>query len=205
MPSRGKPHADHRPGSHAPAQRRDARERREALIRAAEACFIERGYTVPLEEICARAGVGRGTLYRNFRDRTQLALAVFEQDLDRIGKEIDPAMPIEQAVRAILLRGAKASALFTRMAIELPLSRENLGDFEHLGDRFTALVRPLVEKAHADGALRPEMGTTDVLLCMRMMSGLVLPQMTEEEIRMKVDRAMLLLMRGLSGGACADR
>ena len=56
--------------------RSDARERREALLTAGEQCFREQGFTVPLEQIADRAGVGRGTLYRNFKD------AVTLEDLD---------------------------------------------------------------------------------------------------------------------------
>jgi DNA-binding transcriptional regulator YbjK len=41
--------------------RRDARARREALLEAAAACFDADGFGVPLEDIAARAGVGRGT------------------------------------------------------------------------------------------------------------------------------------------------
>ncbi|WP_431312381.1 TetR/AcrR family transcriptional regulator [Sphingomonas natans] len=47
----------------------DAAARREVLIDAGAHCFAEGGYLVPLGEIAARAGVERGTLYRNFRDR----------------------------------------------------------------------------------------------------------------------------------------
>ena len=182
-----------------PAMRRDARARREALIRAATQCFAERGYTVPLEEICALAGVGRGTFYRNFRDRAALALAVFEQDIERLEAGFDMTRPIDEIVGDIVRRGAKASALFTRMAIELPLSRENLDDFQHLGARVTAVLQPLVDKGHADGALRRDLGAMDILLGMRMISGLLLPQMTEEEVHAKIDRAMFLLLHGLHG------
>jgi len=186
-----------------PAMRRDARERRDALIAAAAACFAEKGYTVPLEEIADRAGVGRGTLYRNFRDRASLALAVFERDIDALAARFDMERPIEEAVSDFLLSGARASALFTRMAIELPLSRENLGDFHHLAERVATIIKPLIDKAHADGALRADLSAMDIMMCMRMISGLLIPQMSEEEIREKIDRAMALLMRGLRGDSPA--
>lgn len=181
--------------------RRDARERRDALIAAAAACFAEKGYTVPLEEIADRAGVGRGTLYRNFRDRASLALAVFERDIEALAERFDLDRPIEEAVTDFLLSGAKASALFTRMAIELPLSRENLDDFHHLGERVATIIKPLVDRGHATGALRADLGPLDILMCMRMISGLLIPQMSEDEIREKIDHAMALLARGLRGDA----
>lgn len=61
--------------------RKDASERRNALLAAAAEVFAERGYNVPLDVIAERAGVGRATLYRNFEDRGALALAVFEAQL----------------------------------------------------------------------------------------------------------------------------
>jgi len=177
--------------------RRDARERRDALVRAAAECFAVKGYNVPLEEIADRAGVGRGTLYRNFKDRMALALAVFSRDIDDLEAQLDMALPIEQLMSAILHRGAKAAALFTRLAIEVKLDPEHLDDFHQLGTRVSALLQPLVDKAHEDGLLRPELGTKDLLLCMRMASGLLLPQMAEKEVQAHIDAALSLLMRGL--------
>ncbi len=66
--------------------RKDAAERRSALLKAAAAEFALRGYDVPLEVIAERAGVGRATLYRNFADRTELAVAVFADQLDDLNQ-----------------------------------------------------------------------------------------------------------------------
>lgn len=62
--------------------RKDAAERRNALLDAAAGAFAELGFDVPLEVIAERAGVGRATLYRNFADRGELAAAVFTAQLD---------------------------------------------------------------------------------------------------------------------------
>jgi len=177
--------------------RRDALVRRKALIEAAAACFVEKGYTVPLEEIADRAGVGRGTLYRNFRDRMELALAVFDRDIDALEAWLDMSRPIEQVMADILYRGAKVSALFTRLAIEIPIDFKHVEGFHALGQRVAAILVPVVERAHADGLLRPELGPKDLLLSMRMTSGLLIPQMSEEEVRERIEAAMALLMPGL--------
>jgi AcrR family transcriptional regulator len=177
--------------------RRDARERRDALVRAAAECFTDKGYTVPLEEIADRAGVGRGTLYRNFKDRMALALAVFDRDIDELEAQLDMSRPIAEVMSDILYRGAKAAALFTRLAIEVQLDPEHLDDFHQLGVRVSALLEPVVAKAHADGVLRPELGPRDLLLCMRMTSGLLLPQMKKKDVQAQIDAALSLLMRGL--------
>ncbi|CAN5301685.1 TetR/AcrR family transcriptional regulator [soil metagenome] len=62
--------------------RKDAAERRIALLDAAASAFAEYGFDVPLDVIAERAGVGRATLYRNFADRGELAAAVFAAQLD---------------------------------------------------------------------------------------------------------------------------
>jgi AcrR family transcriptional regulator len=61
-------------------QEQRSRATREALLRAARALFAERGYAaVGTEEIVRAAGVTRGALYHQFRDKEQLFEAVFEQ------------------------------------------------------------------------------------------------------------------------------
>jgi AcrR family transcriptional regulator len=180
--------------------RRDARERREALITAAAECFSEFGYTVPLEDIADRAGVGRGTLYRNFKDRMALALAVFERDIEHWHEKTDQSLPLKQVILDIIMRGAKAAALFTRLAIEVPISEENVGGFHRLGERVRAILQPIVEKAHEDGVLRPDIGPHEILLAMRMVSSLMIPKMTNKEVKYTSEEALDLLIKGLMPG-----
>jgi AcrR family transcriptional regulator len=57
-----------------------SRATRERLLRAARALFAQRGYSaVGTEEIVRAAGVTRGALYHQFRDKEQLFEAVFEE------------------------------------------------------------------------------------------------------------------------------
>jgi AcrR family transcriptional regulator len=77
-------------------RRRDAVARREALLNAAVECFEARGYAVPLEEIADMAGVGRGTLYRNFKDRIALIMAIFERDIAAFAADMQEPLPLER-------------------------------------------------------------------------------------------------------------
>jgi AcrR family transcriptional regulator len=52
--------------------RADARANREKILDAARELFIERGVEVDVREICERAGVGMGTLYRHFPTKEEL-------------------------------------------------------------------------------------------------------------------------------------
>jgi AcrR family transcriptional regulator len=57
-----------------------SRVTRDKLLRAARSLFAQRGYAaVGTEEIVRAAGVTRGALYHQFRDKEQLFEAVFEQ------------------------------------------------------------------------------------------------------------------------------
>jgi AcrR family transcriptional regulator len=57
-------------------QRADAKRNAERLIAAADAEFAARGADASLEDIARRAGVGIGTLYRNFPTRDDLIARV---------------------------------------------------------------------------------------------------------------------------------
>jgi AcrR family transcriptional regulator len=61
-------------------QEQRSRATRDGLLNAARALFAQRGYAaVGTEEIVRAAGVTRGALYHQFRDKEQLFEAVFEQ------------------------------------------------------------------------------------------------------------------------------
>ena len=70
---------------------------RTALLNAAQELFTERGYAeTATEEIVKRAGVTRGALYYQFRDKADLFRAVFEE-LDRaLMQQIIEAMQTAQ-------------------------------------------------------------------------------------------------------------
>ena len=56
--------------------RADAQRNRRRLIEAATELFSERGLEVGVADIAAHAGVGRGTLFRNFPSKEHLIAAI---------------------------------------------------------------------------------------------------------------------------------
>ncbi|MBF4614365.1 TetR/AcrR family transcriptional regulator [Curtobacterium sp. VKM Ac-1376] len=62
--------------------RADARRNADALTDAAKAVFASDGVDAPAKVIAERAGVGVGTLYRHFPQRSDLVVAVFQQAVD---------------------------------------------------------------------------------------------------------------------------
>jgi len=63
-------------------RRADAVRNSEAVLEAAKAAFAESGVDAPMRDIAARAGVGVGTIYRNYPLRSDLIIAVFRRELD---------------------------------------------------------------------------------------------------------------------------
>src|SRR3954453_15472404 len=92
--------------------RADARLNRKRIISAAQDAIIEHGPEVSLDVVAARAGVGIGTLYRRFPNRTALFQAVVGSALSRV---------VEEAERAVAEEGNGWAALerYLRRALDL--------------------------------------------------------------------------------------
>ena len=64
----------------APRERADAARNRRKVLAAAAALFAERGVAnVSMDEVAAAAGVGKGTLFRRFTDKSGLAVALLDE------------------------------------------------------------------------------------------------------------------------------
>ena len=179
-------------------RRRDAVLRREALLNAAIECFDTHGYSVSLEDIADHAGVGRGTFYRNFKDRPALILAIFAREIEKIADDDQDGLSLEESMRAMVLRGARVGALFNRMAVESQLTREQLAGFRALGARVEELMTPMLERAQAAGRLRSDMTPADMMVAVRMLGGLCKPLNSPSEIDAYLDAGLSLLLRGMA-------
>ena len=62
--------------------RADAQRKIRALLRAAMDVFATSGVDAPVREIAARAGVGLGTVYRHFPKRSDLIVAVIQNEVN---------------------------------------------------------------------------------------------------------------------------
>lgn len=109
-----------RVGDDAPvrAKRADARRNRELLVAAARRVFAARGSDTAMEEIAREAGVGIGTLYRNFARRIDLVEAVYREDVtglvdaaERLSATLQP-WPALEAWLGEFLRYAAAKRTF---------------------------------------------------------------------------------------------
>ncbi len=177
--------------------RRDARLRRDALIAAAAECFAERGYSVPLEEVAARAGVGRGTLYRNFRDREALAIAIFEREIDGIDAIVAGAAPFRGTMIDLAVASARGTSLFARIATELVADPTNMAALEALRGRLADALEPLARRSRASGDLRGDIDGAGLGLALRMVGGLFHAPPVEPAAMRRLNDAMDIILHGI--------
>jgi AcrR family transcriptional regulator len=83
--------------------RSDARENRARILEAARQAFAESGDT-SMNQIAQRAGVGPGTVYRNFPTREALVLAVYRLDVDRLVDSVPDLLASQLPVEALRRR-----------------------------------------------------------------------------------------------------
>lgn len=105
-----------------PALRVDAQKNRERILAAAEALFLEKGASVPLEEVARRAGVGIGTLYRRFPTREALLAATSNERflaLAAASRARDGDLTPGEAVRAYLEELASNTSIYQSLAASI--------------------------------------------------------------------------------------
>ncbi len=144
--------------------RADARRNRDQILLAARDVFIDRGPSAPLDEIARRAGVGNATLYRRFPDRQALLRAVVLDVFRRVGDEARLALSEAPDAFAALARYMHR-ALDLRIGAVMPaliglVEMDN--EVAHARDGLTRCVEHMVNRAHADGTLRPDVVVGDI-------------------------------------------
>src|ERR1700751_5526600 len=147
--------------------RADAERNRRRLLVAAEALFRERGLDVGVAEIAERAGVGRGTLFRNFASKEDLIAAIV---VERMREAV-------QEARGLLDAADPGDALFEFLWIIAGRQQLDRGLFEAVGDAWLAnddiraahaevvgVMGELLGRAKSAGAVRGDVGAMDVLI-----------------------------------------
>ncbi|UOQ45912.1 TetR/AcrR family transcriptional regulator [Halobacillus salinarum] len=76
--------------SHSKIERRDAAENRQRILEAADKLFEQNGVEkVSMNQIAVEAGIGAGTLYRRYRNKGELCLALIKDNAVMCFEEID--------------------------------------------------------------------------------------------------------------------
>lgn len=174
--------------------RKDAAENRRRLIEAARDVLQEQGHDAPLEAVVERAGLTRGTLYRNFADRIELHRAVLDHEVARIRDEVDQSdrCGIFVVMRKLIALGDLHHAL-----VAAHREAGEAGEPCSPADLMRDLIAGPLAAAKADGLIRADATEEDILLASRMVAfGWQLDGAESREAA--IDRRLLLIIRGLA-------
>ena len=146
--------------------RRDARERRDKLIAAAQREFAAHGVDASLEKIARDAGVAIGTLYRHFPSRMDLLMAAFEPRLQEFLDGAAKALAMSDAWEGFV---SYLENLFAVQAGDRGfndfLSRRFPGnaDTEHIHDLMCRQIEDVLTRAQEAGKARLDITYADIV------------------------------------------
>jgi AcrR family transcriptional regulator len=174
-------------------KRADARRNYDKVLAAAREAFAEGGESTALEEIARRAGVGIGTLYRNFPNRQALLETLYLEEVEGICRmaeeQRDSADPWEaltswfdRFIGYIATKQALAAELTNYLDRDAQLFKSSRAALWAAGE-------PLLTRAQEAGVVRPDAEIGDV---MHMVMGIAKvpaadPSQTTHIVRMALD------------------
>ena len=152
--------------------RKDALLNRERLLLAADAMFREHGIEVSVGEIAAAAGVGRGTLFRNFPTKDALIAAVLAERLGealQIGRQFLESDPDDAEVTFTYVAGLvelqeKNRALLQAVTDDFLVS---VPELQRVHSALLELLGALLDRGKRAGAIRPEATATDLMMLIK--------------------------------------
>jgi AcrR family transcriptional regulator len=180
--------------------RADAQRNIDALLQAAMAVFATSGVDAPVREIAEKAGVGIGTIYRHFPQRSDLIVAVFRREVD--------ACADAATVLAADHEPGEALARWMQRYVDFIAAKRGLATALHSGNpayetlpayfqrRLRPALKTLLEAATAAGEVRAGVEPNDLL---RAVASLCAPAHDGNPAHPR--RMVALLVDGLRYGA----
>lgn len=172
-------------------RRADAARNYDALVAAAREAFAAHGASASLEDIARRAGVGIGTLYRNFPTRDDLIEAVYVSEVLALVEAADDVSDREPwpALEAWLARFVQYVG--TKRALVEGLTRESDVLAQCRAIMYGA-GEPLLVRAQDSGDVDPALTIRDVV---RLIAGVTAVSTYEDDAQR--DRVLAAAVRGL--------
>lgn len=182
--------------------RADAKRNLETLLESAKAVFAASGVDAPVREIAEKAGVGIGTLYRHFPQRSDLIAAVFRHEIDACA-EAAPILAAKhkpgEALAKWLQRYAAFVATKRGFASALHSGDPAYGSLRpYFAERVQPAFRRLLKSAVAAGEVRADIDPDDLLLAVSSLC-----MSTYSDRPEHAERMVALLIDGLRYGSKA--
>ncbi|WP_214326155.1 TetR/AcrR family transcriptional regulator [Nonomuraea sediminis] len=158
--------------------RADAARNRRLLLDAAAAEFAENGMDVSIARIAARAGVGKGTVFRHFDSKEQLVTAIFCDQLDGLAATGTGLLEAEDpgaALLAFMTAGVELTAAdrsFCQVTAEMSRSDPAV---RAASDRLAGVAESLADRARRAGVVRPDVTGHDIVLLLGAAAQAALP------------------------------
>lgn len=162
-------------------------EGRDRVLGRAHALFIERGFDgVSMQQVADASGMTKAALYYHFRDKEDLFGHVVRREFDRVATTLTAALREDGDLRTHLERVARQ--LFASVNSDLG---RLIGDLKHhvspnrreaLGCQPSPpydLLRPRLERAVAEGDLRPDV---DLDFALTIFFGMIFGQVQEAKL-----------------------
>jgi AcrR family transcriptional regulator len=161
------------------AGRQKSDEKRDEILAAAEKEFARRDFhLVLMDEVAARAGVGKGTLYRYFPTKDELFLATVLRGLDESHGEFlrvfDQDAPLERILETAVARmlgyfSGRAPLLTLLQRYEDRLPRSETEAWQRRREEALAAIVGALERAERGGRVR----RMDATIAAEMLLGMV--------------------------------
>ncbi|MBF8192068.1 TetR/AcrR family transcriptional regulator [Nonomuraea sp. K274] len=177
--------------------RADAQRNRDKILAAAVRVFTEEGLDAHFERIAKEAGVGTGTLYRNFPTREVLIEAAYRNEVARLCDAV-PALlatlPPDEALRAWTRRFIDYASAKLGMADALrALVASGTNPHAESHEMIQAALSSLMEAGTAAGTIRSDIRPADMFAAL---AGIALTSAKPEQ-REQAERLLDLTLDGL--------
>lgn len=180
--------------------RADARRNREKILSAATRLFAEEGLDAHFERVAKEAGVGAGTLYRNFPTREILIEAAYRNELQRLcdaAPDLLATMAPREALRAWMGHFIDYASAKLGMADALrALVESGVNPYAQSHEMMLAALTSLLNAGIGAGTIRSDIGPDDMFAAL---TGVALSSGKPEQ-RERAERLLNLTMDGLSTG-----
>ncbi|MEV6735282.1 MULTISPECIES: TetR family transcriptional regulator [unclassified Streptomyces] len=177
--------------------RADAQRNRDKILAAAVRVFTDEGLDAHYERIAKEAGVGTGTLYRNFPTRETLIEAAYRNEVARLCDAVPgllATLPPRDALHAWMGRFIDYATAKLGMADALRAVVASGSDpYGHSREMIQTAITTLMEAGTAAGALRSDIRPTDVFA---ILAGIALTSARPEQ-RDQAERLLDLTLDGL--------
>ena len=148
-------------------KRADARRNYEKLLTAAREGFAEGGEATSLESIAERAGVGIGTLYRNFPNRQALVEALYATEVEEVSRvavemhgDADPWEALSTWLERVIAYVATKQVLVAELVNYLDKDAEF---FQTCRGTLYGAGEPLLVRAQEAGMVRDDVSIGEVI------------------------------------------